>query len=111
MMVSWDPPSPPGNTVGYTVSYNLSTATDIDISDVSTTSTTITGLENKNYYTISIILAENTTGIVNELKPSTVYVIEVAAINGAGTGVYGMMAISTLSCKLEITYGIQRYAQ
>ena len=66
--VSWDPPSPPGNTVGYRVSYNLSTATDIDIS---TTSTTLTGLENGNYYTISIVgLSEH---FQSEMKNATIY--------------------------------------
>ena len=71
MRVSWDPPSPPGNTVGYRVSYNLSTATDIDISDVSTTSTTLTGLENRNYYTISIVgLSEH---LQSEVKNATIY--------------------------------------
>ena len=69
--VSWDPPSPPGNTVGYRVSYNLSTATDIDISDVSTTSTTLTGLENGNYYIISIVaLSEH---FQSEMKNATIY--------------------------------------
>ena len=69
--VSWDPPSPPGNTVGYRVSYNLSNATDIDISDVSTTSTTLTGLENGNYYTISIVgLSEH---FQSERKNATIY--------------------------------------
>ena len=71
VMVSWDPPSPPGNTVGYRVSYNLSTATDIDISDVSTTSTTLTGLENGNYYTISIVgLSEH---FLSEMKNATIF--------------------------------------
>ena len=71
MRVSWDPPSPPGNTVGYRVSYNLSTATDIDISDVSTTSTTLTGLENRNYYTISVVgLSEH---LQSEVINATIY--------------------------------------
>ena len=69
--VSWDPPSPTGNTVGYRVSYNLSTATDIDISDVSTTSTTITGLENENYYTISIV--GRSEHFQSEIKNDTIY--------------------------------------
>ena len=71
-MVSWDPPSPPGNTVGYRVSYNLSTATDIDISDVSTNLTTVlTGLENEKYYTISIVgLSEH---FQSEMKNATIY--------------------------------------
>ena len=50
------------------------------------------------------IPAENTTGIINELQPSTVYVIEVAALNGAGTGIYGSIITSTLSCKLQNTW-------
>ena len=71
--VSWDPPFPPGNTVGYRVSYNLSNATDIDISDVSTTSTTITGLENGNYYTISIIGLSDYEHFQSEMKNITIY--------------------------------------
>ena len=47
---------------------------------------------------------ENTTVLINELQPSTVYVIEVAALNGAGAGIYGMVAVSTLPCKLELIY-------
>ena len=71
-MVSWDPPSPPGNTVGYRVSYNLSTATDNDISDVTTNLTTVlTGLENEKYYTISIVgLSEH---FQSEMKNATIY--------------------------------------
>ena len=49
------------------------------------------------------VLDENTTVFINELQPSTVYVIKVAALNSAGTGIYGMMATSTLPCKLELT--------
>ena len=69
--VSWDPPSPPGNTIGYRVSYNLSIATDIDISDASNTSTTLTGLENGNYYTISIVgLSKH---FQSDMKNATIY--------------------------------------
>ena len=49
------------------------------------------------------IPAENTTGFINELQPSTVYVIEVAALNGAGTGSYESIITSTLPCKLHNT--------
>ena len=47
------------------------------------------------------ITAENTRIFINELQPSTVYVIEVAALNGAGTGIYGSIITSTLPCKLQ----------
>ena len=86
--VSWDPPSPPGNTVGYRVSYNLSTATDID---VSITSTTLTGLENGNYYTISIVgLSEH---FQSEMKNATIYL-----------GVL-LLTINTLMCNM-ITFSL-----
>ena len=73
--VSWNPPSPPGNTVGYTIfctNVNQSTFAGVkDISDVSITSTTLTGLENRNYYTISIVgLSEHFRSV---MKNITIY--------------------------------------
>ena len=47
------------------------------------------------------IAAENTRIFINKLQPSTVYVIEVAGLNGAGTGIYRSIITSTLSCKLH----------
>ena len=48
------------------------------------------------------ISEENTTVLISELQPSRIYVIEVAALNGAGTGIYGNITSSTLPCKLEM---------
>ena len=48
------------------------------------------------------IPADNTTVSINELQPSIKYKIEVAALNSAGTGIYGSIISLTLSCKLHI---------
>ena len=38
---------------------------------------------------------------ITDLQPLTVYVIEVAAVNDAGIGIYGNIIAKTMSCKLQ----------
>ena len=38
---------------------------------------------------------------ITDLQPSTMYVIEVAAVNDAGIGIYGNITAKTKSCKLQ----------
>ena len=38
---------------------------------------------------------------ITDLQPSTMYVIEVAAVNDAGIGIYGNIIAKTKSCKLQ----------
>ena len=38
---------------------------------------------------------------ITDLQPLTVYVIEVAAVNDAGIGIYGNITAKTKSCKLQ----------
>ena len=70
-----------GNITGYSIRYHKQ------------------GREEEEHQNITIP-ADNTTVSIDELQPSTKYVIEVAALNSAGTGIYGNIISSTLSCKL-----------
>ena len=53
--VSWSPPSPPGDTTGYMISYSGGSSGSVDVSDGSTSTHTLTGLANGASYTISIV--------------------------------------------------------
>ena len=54
--VTWTPPSPLGDTTGYTISYtNGGGSSDVDIDGGSTNTHTLTGLTNGETYTISIV--------------------------------------------------------
>ena len=53
--VSWSPPTPLGNTTGYRISYSGGSSGSVDVSDSSTSTHTLTGLENGTSYTISIV--------------------------------------------------------
>ena len=53
--VSWSPPSPLGDTTGYRISYSGGSSGSVDVSDGSTNTRTLTGLENGASYTISIV--------------------------------------------------------
>ena len=41
---------------------------------------------------------------ITDLQPLTVYVIEVAAVNDAGIGIYGNIIAKTKSCKLQLIH-------
>ena len=53
--VSWSPPSPLGNTTGYRISYSGGSSGSEDVSDGSTSTRTLTGLQNGASYTIFIM--------------------------------------------------------
>ena len=53
--LSWSPPTPLGDTTGYRISYSGGSSGSVDVSDSSTSTRTLTGLENGASYTISIV--------------------------------------------------------
>ena len=53
--VAWSPPSPLGDTTGYRISYSGGSSGSVDVSDGSTSTRTLTGLQNGANYTISIV--------------------------------------------------------
>ena len=54
--VSWSPPTPLGDTTGYRIYYSDSDSSDsVDVSGGSTDNYTLTGLQNGDSYTISIV--------------------------------------------------------
>ena len=54
--VSWSPPTPLGDTTGYRIYYNDSDSSDsVDVSGGSTDNYLLTGLQNGDSYTISIV--------------------------------------------------------
>ena len=54
--VSWSPPTPLGDTTGYRIYYSDSDSSDsMDVSGGSTDNYTLTGLQNGDSYTISIV--------------------------------------------------------
>ena len=52
--VSWSPPSPLGDTTRYRISYSGGNSGSVDVSDGSTSTHTLTGLENGASYTMHI---------------------------------------------------------
>ena len=55
VLVSWSPPSPLGDTTGYRISYSGGNSGSEDVSDGSTSTHTLTGLQNGASYNISIV--------------------------------------------------------
>ena len=53
--VSWSPPTPLGDTTGYRIYYSGGSSGSVDVSDGSTDSYLLTGLQNGESYTISIV--------------------------------------------------------
>ena len=54
--VFWSPPTPLGDTTGYRIYYNDSDSSDsVDVCDGSTDNYLLTGLQNGESYTISIV--------------------------------------------------------
>ena len=53
--VSWSPPSPLGDTTGYKIYYSGGSSGSKDVSDGSTDNYLLTGLQNGESYTISIV--------------------------------------------------------
>ena len=54
--VTWTPPSPLGDTTGYRISFTGGGSSDsVDVSGGNTNSHTLTGLQNGQTYTVSVI--------------------------------------------------------
>ena len=53
--VSWTPPTPLGDTTGYQIYYSGGSSGSVDVSGGSTNNHTLTGLQNGDSYTISIV--------------------------------------------------------
>ena len=53
--VSWSPPTPLGDTTGYRIYYRGGSSGSEDVSDGSTDNYLLTGLQNEESYTISIV--------------------------------------------------------
>ena len=53
--VSWSPPTPLGDTTGYRIYYSGGSSGSVDVSDGSTDNHLLTGLQNGESYTISIV--------------------------------------------------------
>ena len=53
--VSWNPPTSLGDTTGYRISYSGGSSGSVDISDGLTSTHTLTGLQNEDSYTISVV--------------------------------------------------------
>ena len=53
--VSWSPPTPLGDTTGYRIYYSGGSSGSVNVSDGSTDNYLLTGLQNGERYTISIV--------------------------------------------------------
>ena len=53
--VSWSPPTPLGDTTGYRIYYSGGSSGSVNVSDVSIDNYLLTGLQNGESYTISIV--------------------------------------------------------
>ena len=53
--VSWTPPTPLGDTTGYRIYYSGGSSGSVDVSDGSTDNYLLTGLQNGDMYTLSIV--------------------------------------------------------
>ena len=53
--VSWNPPTPLGDTTGYRIYYSGGSSGSVDVSGGSTDNHLVTGLQNKAAYTITIV--------------------------------------------------------
>ena len=59
--VSWSPPTPLENTTGYRIYYSGGSSGSEDVSDGSTDNYLLTGLQNGESYTISIVALATTS--------------------------------------------------
>ena len=57
ILVSWSPPIPLGDTTGYRIYYSGGSSGSVDVSDGSTDNYLLTGPQNGESYTISIVAA------------------------------------------------------
>ena len=76
--VSWSPPTPLGDTTGYRIYYSGGSSGSEDVSDGSTDNYLLTGLQNGESYTISIVTLATTS---SQLLPSDTVTVN----SGLGT--------------------------
>ena len=76
--VSWSPPTPLGDTTGYRIYHSGGTSGSEDVSDGSTDNDLLTGLQNGDIYTISIMTLATTS---SQLLPSDTMTVNI----GLGT--------------------------
>ena len=72
--VSWSPPTPLGDTTGYRIYYSGSSSGSEDVSDGSTDNYLLTGLQNGESYTISIVAGATTS---SQLLPSDTVTVNI----------------------------------
>ena len=70
--MTWTPPSPLGDTTGYTISYTAGggSSSSVNVAGENANSHTLTGLTNGRNYTISIV-ATSSTDLVSESVATT----------------------------------------
>ena len=73
--VTWTPPSPLGNTTGYTISYTAGggSSSSINVAGENTNSHTLIGLTNGRTYTISIVATSSTDLLSESVATNTVH--------------------------------------
>ena len=81
IQVSWSPPTPLGDTIGYRIYYSGGSSGSVNVSDGSTDNYLLTGLQNGDTYTISIVTLATTS---SQLLPSDTVTVNI----GLGTCPY-----------------------
>ena len=76
--VSWSPSTPLGDTTGYRIYYSGGSSGSVNVSDSSTDNYLLTGLQNGESYTISIVTLATTS---SQLLPSDTVTVNI----GLGT--------------------------
>ena len=94
--VSWSPPTPLGDTTGYRIYYSGGSSGSVNVSDGSTDNYLLTGLQNGDIYTISIVTLATTS---SQLLPSDTVTVNI----GLGTcPMYIILAVvSMVTCTLN----------
>ena len=80
--VSWSPPTPLGDTTGYRIYYSGGSSGSEDVSGGSTDNYLMTGLQNGESYTISIVTLATTS---SQLLPSDTVTVNI------GLGIYAQL--------------------
>ena len=70
--VSWSPPTPLGDTTGYRIYYSGGSSGSEDVNDGSIDNYLLTGLQNGDTYTISIVTLATTS---SQLLPSDTVIV------------------------------------
>ena len=81
--VSWSPPTPLGDATGYRIYYSGGSSGSVDVSDGSIDNYLLTGLQNEESYTISIVTLATTS---SQLLPSDTVTVNI----GLGTQLHSV---------------------